>query len=315
MQSLWMILASFMFAAMGVGIKISAQSMNVAELLFWRGVVSTVVTAFVMQQRGVSFGTRVPVMHLWRSVLGASSMAAWFYAIAHLPLATAMTLNYMSGVWMAAFVVVGALIGRGMRASSDSNLAAQGPLAASVMLAFCGVVLVLRPTFAQDQWLAGLVGLGSGLGAALAYFQLTALARTGEPVSRTVFYFGVGTLVTGAVGMGMVGITPLAQVAPAALWWILPIGLLASVGQWFMTLSYSRGPTLVAANLQYSGIVFAALLGLALFGDRIPSVAWGGIALIVVSGIAATVLRERASTLAQDSSLSVATSELPKMQA
>jgi S-adenosylmethionine uptake transporter len=73
------------------------------------------------------------------------------------------------------------------------------------------------------------------------------------------------------------------------------MALLASLGQWCMTRAYSRGATLVVANLQYSGIVFGALYSLLLFGDSIPLVGWAGMALIVASGIAATVLRARAA--------------------
>jgi S-adenosylmethionine uptake transporter len=47
---------------------------------------------------------------------------------------------------------------------------------------------------------------------------------------------------------------------------------------------------MVVANLQYSGIVFSALFGLFLFGDQIPWIGWGGILIIVLSGIAATFL-------------------------
>jgi len=61
-----------------------------------------------------------------------------------------------------------------------------------------------------------------------------------------------------------------------------------------MTNAYSRGSTLVVANLQYSGIVFAALYGLFLFGDQIPLMGWAGMLLIVASGIAATALLSRA---------------------
>ena len=50
---------------------------------------------------------------------------------------------------------------------------------------------------------------------------------------------------------------------------------------------------MVVANLHYSGIVFAALFGLTVFGDRIPLIGWVGMGLIIVSGIAATVLRSR----------------------
>ena len=77
--------------------------------------------------------------------------------------------------------------------------------------------------------------------------------------------------------------------------WLVPIAALASLGQLCMTRAYSHGATLVVANLQYSGIVFGALFGMLLFGDRIPAMGWAGMALIVASGIGATVLRARAA--------------------
>ncbi len=49
------------------------------------------------------------------------------------------------------------------------------------------------------------------------------------------------------------------------------------------------------ANLQYSGVVFAALYGVVLFGDNIPLSGWAGMVLIMCSAIAATVLRSRAA--------------------
>jgi len=60
-------------------------------------------------------------------------------------------------------------------------------------------------------------------------------------------------------------------------------------------MSSNHGGTLMVANLQYSGIVFSAFYGLALFGDSIPWLGWAGMALIIVSAIAATVLRARAA--------------------
>ena len=60
-------------------------------------------------------------------------------------------------------------------------------------------------------------------------------------------------------------------------------------------MSTNHGGTLMVANLQYSGIIFSALYGLALFGDLIPLLGWAGMALIMVSAIAATVLRARAA--------------------
>jgi S-adenosylmethionine uptake transporter len=286
MQALWMVLASFFFATMAVGIKVASGSFSLAELVFYRGLVSVIFMAMVLRARGTPLATPVPWMHAWRTVIGVFSLASWFYAIAHLPLATAMTLNYMSGVWVAAFVVGGALLyGQNNR---------QGPLMATVLAGFAGVVMMLRPTLDQNQLFAGLVGLLSGMGAALAYLQVTALGKAGEPESRTVFYFSVGTMLAGLAGVSWDGFTPLSTVSWQAVAWLIPIGVLASGGQWCMTRAYARGSTLLVANLQYAGIVFAAIYSLLLFGDKIPWLGWAGMVVIVVSGIAATVLRLRA---------------------
>ena len=280
-----MVLASLLFATMGVGVKIAAGGFNITELVFYRGLVSVVFTAVLLRVQGTPLRTPVPMMHAWRTLVGTLSLGAWFYAIAYLPLATAMTLNYMSSVWIAAFIVGGGLM--------YGNLPRQGPLLATVLAGFAGVVLTLRPTLDQNQLFAGVIGLLSGIGAALAYMQVTALGRLGEPAGRTVFYFALGALVAGAVGIAFTGFTPWHRVTWAAAAWLVPIGMLASLGQWCMTKAYSGGSTLVAANLQYSGIVFASVYSVLLFGDNIPLSGWLGIAVIVASGIAATVLRSR----------------------
>lgn len=286
MQALWMVLASLFFASMSVCIKFASAHFNTLEMVCWRGAIGMVFLAALCQAQGVSLRTAVPMMHLWRSVIGVASLATWFYAIAHLPLATAMTLNYMSGVWVAAFLVGGTLVMGRLQ-----DIGRQGPIVLTVMSGFVGVVLMLQPTIAQDQLFAGLIGLLSGLGAAFAYLQVAALGRVGEPEARTVFYFSMGAAVAGAVGMLFTGMSPWTW--PHALW-LLPIGLLAALGQLCMTKAYTHGATLVVANLQYSGIVFSALFGLFLFGDQIPLIGWAGMALIISSGIAATFLRARA---------------------
>lgn len=283
MQALWMLLASFFFATMGVCVKYASDHYGSMELVFYRGLIGMVFMWGLAHSRGISLKTAYPMMHLWRSVIGVLSLTAWFYAIAHLPLPTSMTLNYMSSIWIAAFLVGGALLlGRGQ---------AQGPLVLTVLAGFAGVVMLLRPSMSQDQVFAGLVGLLSGIGSAFAYMQVMALGKLGEPEERTVFYFAVGTVVTGLCGMVVMGWSHWHW---DGVIWLLPIGLLASLGQLCMTRAYSKGSTLVVANLQYSGIVFSAVYSLVLFGDTIPWLGWAGIALIIGSGIAATALRAKA---------------------
>jgi S-adenosylmethionine uptake transporter len=295
MQALWMVAASFIFALMGVCVKFASAHYSAVELVCYRGIVSVVFVGIWARSTGVSLRTSVPGMHVWRSVIGVVSLGGWFYAIAYLPLASAMTLNYMSSVWVAAFVVGGAmLVGQAAQPGDTPHKQPalnHGPLLATVLAGFAGVVMVLRPAFDQNQQWPGLVGLLSGMTAALAYIQVTALSRAGEPEARVVFYFAVASALLGAVGMLFTGASSWQW--PQALW-ILPIGILASLGQLCMTRAYASGATLTVASLQYSGIVFGALASLVVFNDQLPPIAWAGIAVIITSGLAATALRKRA---------------------
>ena len=291
MQALWMLLASLFFATMAVCVKIASAWFNSAEQIFYRGLLGMLFMWLLARGQGVSMATRYPGMHAWRSLVGVLSLGAWFYAIAKLPLATAMTLNYMGSVWIAAFLVGGALLAWNPRKGGGAPLR-QGVLVLTVLGGFAGVIMMLRPTIDQDQLFAGIVGLMSGMTAAFAYMQVMALGKLGEPESRTVFYFGTGSAVAGGAAMLSTGVSPWDW--QHALW-LLPVGVLASLGQLCMTRAYSHGATLVVASLQYFGIVFGAIYSITLFGDRIPLSGWAGMALIVASGIAATVLRARAA--------------------
>ena len=287
MQASWMVLGTFCFSLMAVGIKYASHSFSTMEILVYRGLVALVFMGIVLRLRAISARTPVPMMHVGRSAAGVFAMAAWFYALAHLPLATAMTLNYTSSVWVAAYIVGGALL--------HGNAPRQGALLLTVLLGFVGVLMALRPSMDATQLFAGLVGLMSGMGASLAYMQVTALGKAGEPEERVVFYFAVGTTLVGLVGVALEGgFTNWRTVALRDVAWLLPIGILASLGQWCLTRAFRKGATLVVANLQYSGIVFASIFSVTLFDEAIPALGWAGIVLIVFSGILATVLRTRA---------------------
>ena len=288
MQALWMLLASLLFATMGVCIKFASTHFSSFEVVFYRGLIGLVFMTVLMRLRGVSLATPVPAMHLWRSAVGTTALTTWFFSIAALPLATAMTLNYMSSVWIAAFLVGGALLLQ----RQGEPIHNQGPLLLSVLAGFAGVAMMLRPTMADNQLFGGLLGLLSGIFSALAYLQVSALSKAGEPETRTVFYFSLGATLVGAVGMLLMGTSP--WNGPHA-WWLLPIGLLAVLGQLCMTRAYASGATLVVANLQYMGIVFAGIYSIVIFDDELPWLGWAGMGLIIASGIVATMLRARAA--------------------
>lgn len=289
MQSLWMLFASFMFAVMGVCVKLASEEFSTSELVMYRGVVGVIVLASVIKLQGGSFRTTMPGAHLWRGVIGVTSLWLWYYSIGQLPLATAMTLNYMSPIWIAVW-----LFAMGWwHAKGD----VKWPLMVAVAMSFVGVTLLLRPAFHANQLTPALIALSSSMITAMAYMQVRKLGLAGEPESRVVFYFTVMNLVAGLAGVYLTAggaapvWHPIDNMRSAAL--LLGIGVCATSAQIAMTRAYRLGNTLVVANLQYTGIVFSSVWGVLVFGDVFSWHSWVGIAIILASGVAATFYNTR----------------------
>jgi drug/metabolite transporter (DMT)-like permease len=279
-----MVLASFLFASMGVCVKLASAEYSPGEIMFYRGLTGAFLISWLARTRGVPLRTTVPMTHFWRSLSGVIAMFMWFYALGNLPVATAMTLNYMSSVWMALFLIGGAA----MLGSARID----GRLIFTVLLGFAGVALILRPTIEHDQLWHGMVGLLSGVISATAYLQVAALARAGEPEVRIVFYFSIGGALFGLATTLFTGMHAHTLKGAAFL---LAVGVLATAAQLMMTRAYSTGRTLVNASLQYLGIAFSFGYGVLLFNDRVTWMAIGGMLLIVGAGLSATLLRSRSA--------------------
>jgi drug/metabolite transporter (DMT)-like permease len=205
-----------------------------------------------------------------RALVGFASLVMFFYAISLLPLATAIMLNYTSPLFLAVFTPF--LL----------HEAPKKTLLLTLSLGFIGIVLLLKPSIDSEDWVAGVIGLGSGIGAALAYVHVKQLGQVGEPDWRTVFYF---TLVS-SIGAGL---WMLFDSFHALSWQDLPIllglGLSATIAQLAMTRAYRTGDTLVVASLAYVTVVLASLAGVIWWQEHLSWDAWIAIGLIIASGI------------------------------
>jgi S-adenosylmethionine uptake transporter len=236
--------------------------------------------------RGETIRTVYLSKHILRSMSGVISAWLWFYAIGELPLATAMTLNYMSPIWMAVILFVGGLwLGK---KGFDWGLVA------AVITSFIGVALLLRPSINTEQWLGGISAIMSGILAALVYLQVRNLGRLGEPDSRSVFYFSLSGMIVGFMGSLYDGIIAGGNMpswtghSGTGILLLLTIGVSGSLAQIAMTRAYRLGKTLVTANLQYTGIIFSSGWGILIWGDKLSWLSWAGISIILFSGLAAT---------------------------
>jgi drug/metabolite transporter (DMT)-like permease len=281
-----MLVAGASFAAMGVFVKLGAQWFSSEELVFYRSVFGLVVISIAVlwwhgrEAREHLFGAHF-LKHLSRGLVGFIALMLFFYSLTRLPLAAAITLNYTSPLFLA--LVMPFLLKE--RPSLLQYL--------SVLLGFVGVVLLLRPWQAGGDVVAGLAGLVSGLFAAWAYVHVRQLGRLQEPEWRTVFWFTV------VCSLGAALFSTAQEWHPVSwenLLLLLAVGFFATVGQFSMTRAYKRGQTVVVASFAFSTVVFGALLDVLIWNDRLPPMAWSGIALTVAAGLWAVYLNDKRKT-------------------
>lgn len=274
MKSSWMLVAAALFALMSVLVKHASGTFSPAELVFYRSAFGLVAIWGV-----IAIGHRqllAPLVsvhlkaHFWRGLSGFAALVLFFYALARLPLATAVTLNYTAPLFLAALSAWWLLErhGRG--------------LVGAVVLGFVGIVLLLRPQVQQQAWLPAMAGLASGMLAAVAYVNVKQLGKLGEPEWRVVFYFTLLSTAGGAAWMALAGFhRPQAGDWP----WLVGIGVTATVAQLALTRAYHRGRTLAVGSLAYTTVGFSALYGVLLFDERLPLLAWIGMAVVAVAGV------------------------------
>lgn len=265
-----MLVAALGFAIMGALVKIGAQKFSAAELVFYRSVFGLASIWLYIAIAKLPLRTNHISKHMSRSLVGFGSLVLFFYAIAHLPLATAITLNYTSPLFLAVFMPF-------LLHEKPKKI-----LLIALAIGFIGVTILLKPTFDKESWLAGLIGLISGIGAAVAYVHVKQLGKLNEPDWRTVFYF---TLVS-TLGAG--------------LWMLFDdfhtlnwndmlvlggLGLSATIAQLALTRAYRTGDTLVVASLAYVTVLLASLFGIVIWSEHLSVDAWLAIGLIIISGI------------------------------
>ena len=268
-----MIVAGFFFAGMGACVKLSAkEGYSLAEIVFYRSAIMLAIMLVLVRWRRVRLATPHWFWQVKRGVTGFCSLSVYFYAISLLPLATAVTLNYTSPV----FLMLMLMAFRGLRFNWGILFA--------LGLGFLGVVFLLHPTFEKQILFGASMALGSAVLTAMVYFDVSSLGRLGEPVARTVFYFSfIATLLS----LGWIGFSDLHPITFRGFFVLAGTALFATLGQLTMTRAYSRGKVLLSASLTYTAVIFATLSGVILWGEHLGWMECLGMALIMISGVSA----------------------------
>ncbi len=280
---LYMILASLTFAVMGGFAKILSKSIPPLEITFFRNIFGVgIVLAMILKLPSNNKGGK-PLLLFFRGFMGFLALLAYFYNMAHIPLAEAITYNKTSPLFLAFFAWI----------FLKESLPKSALLA--LILGFLGIVLIAKPIGSGfDKY--DILGIFSGIGAALAYTSIRELRKHYD--TRTI---SLSFMLVGALGPLILMIVAanldhipkdfdfiLANfVWPKELEWIyiIALGVSATASQLLMTKAYSLSKAGIVGAITYSQILFATLIGVAL-GDTIPDIySWIGMILITLAGI------------------------------
>ena len=264
----YMLLSSASFAGMAAMVK-AAGTLPVHEKVFFRNLVTLVITLVMAgRHRENPFG---PTPHLklllTRAVCGLGGVLLYFYAIGNLTLADASMLNKISPF----FVTIFAALWLGEKLTRR--------IVAGVAVAFVGAILVIRPGM-HLQLLPALAGLGSAFFAALAYTVVRKLKGKARP-RRIVFYFSLVSTVAMIPPLLWHHVMPLGW-----QWlWLLGTGVFAASGQVFLTMAYHHAPAAQISIWGYNHVLFALLVGLAVWGERPDIISIAGGVLILAAAL------------------------------
>lgn len=275
MQSLWMVVAAMFLSLYGVCVKYAGiEGIGSWEMLFFRSIFGVVVFYILMRMKGQGPATKYPWAHMTRSLAGTFAILAGMYAISHLNLGLAQTLNYTSPLFVGSWVAFSSML---------HHDRVNWGLMLMVIIGFIGVIILLGPTISPSEYYASAVGLAGGFLIAVATTYVKKLGSYKEPEARIIFYLVLvgsvcglaGTLVTGGFH---------SWTTKAALF-ILGLCVFSTLGQLTLTMAFSRGNLVLSSSLQYTVILFSTIFGEVIFNEPVTLPIVTGMIVIVVAGI------------------------------
>ena len=275
---LWFLAGAAILSVMLALIKLAGQSLHVTEILFFRQItMAAIMLPAILRGYPGSLKTQLPKLQLGRIGLAFVSMTLGFAAVIQLPLAEVTTLGFTKTFFMTILGIV--VLGEVVRVRRWAALAA----------GFIGVLIILWPAVEVESGsnIYRVAAIASACMVAGVMVMVRQLAQVDRPVTILSYQaIGVGVLMFGPMlwywrtpTLGELGLMVL-------------IGAIAAAGQYITILALKASEASALAPLDFSRLVFAAALGLAMFGEWPADRVFVGAAVIVGAALY-TLHRER----------------------
>lgn len=280
------IISVVIFVGMSSFIK-TAGALPAGQVVFFRSFFAMFPILLFLGLKGrlrTAFATERPFGHMARGFVGVCSMGLIFFALARLPLADAITLNYAQPLMVVVFSSL--FLGEPIRMYRWG----------AVAIGLVGVIIISWPELTmlrsggamEDQQVMGVVAALAGAAtSALAAILVRNLVGSERTATIVLWFSLMASIISlGTLPFGWEAITP----HQAML--LIASGICGGVAQIFMTAAYRHAEISVVAPFEYTSIILAIIIGYVLFGDLPGIYMLVGGAIVVAAGLF-IIFRER----------------------
>lgn len=261
-----MVKASLAFSLMALAVKLVSQTLPSLEAVFFRSLIGTLMILAIMKAKRVSLWGNKKGLMILRGLSGFAALSLHFYTIEHLPIGTAVMLNYTAPVFAALFAI--------MFLKERPSLF----LWSMTIMSFIGVYLLVGAKI-EDWNLMVLLGLLSAVFVGIVYVSIRALRHHESPLT-IIFYF------TAVSTVGSTAFLPFGFRWPNLWEWflLLAVGIGSFYGQLWMTIALRRAPASLVTPFSYLVPLLSFIYGFLFFGDRLTALSLTGGAMIILAG-------------------------------
>jgi drug/metabolite transporter (DMT)-like permease len=278
---IYMLISALCLSFMSAMAKALATDLPTIEIVFFRNSIGVVLIMLTFFKLPLKQCGGKPFLLFFRAAIGLVAMLSFFYNIANISLADAVTYSRMSPIFTAIFALW----------FLREKIGIKGWLA--ILLGFIGMLMVMQPSgFELEK--AHIFGILNAVCAALAFTSIRELRKYYDTRVIVLSFMGIGTIVpifsmllstyyTNEFFSFMMG----EFIMPRPFDWIyiIGIGITASLGQVYMTKAYGITRAGLVGAAGYSVIIFSLIIGLFL-GDELPNIlSFIGIVSIILGGI------------------------------
>jgi S-adenosylmethionine uptake transporter len=208
-------------------------------------------------------------VHVARGIIVTVMAALFFWGIGRVPLAQAIALTFIAP--LIAMLLAALFLDERIGASSIGG----------ALLAFAGVLVIVLGQARANVRADILLGIAAILASALCYAVNIVLMRRQALAARPLeinFFQCLTVMILWLIAIPLVGLPSW----PAGEWlWIIVATLLSTSGTLLFAWGYARGPASYLAVTEYSGFLWAALMGWLVFSERVSLYTLAGAVLIV----------------------------------